>query len=262
MREIKASRDSIVRILRAMSLYEARVYRGGKRAKGETRKLSPEFRLSLFIVWLPLSLSLGIALLARLAFEWLAAPSLAMLLVSYVGLFVWILSTAFSYRKSLIRALQHPFALLLRNAAETMLVDLRYASKLEKKPLRLLEITALEIKAEKEFFERRISTIVGTIEKLGLIPGLGAAMIAIYQLPTGINVFVQSIAYAVPALYLFGGYAHFELMRLDRFSKVLELTIIRARANPAELGSTTEAKTAEKMQQPMLAKSKRGRKQL
>jgi hypothetical protein len=188
-------------------------------------------RLFVELAIFPFVLTLGlIAIMFLFSLEWLRTTSLAALLVSYVGAIVHPLLSAFIHRKSLLAALKHPFGILLQNAATTAAIDLKYSPKLERKSLALLEITALEVKSEREFFERRLSLVVGSIEKIGLAPGLLATFLSLNQLPGSLNQWVLGLAYTTPTLYFFGAMAHFLVMRLDRMSKLLELVIGRKKA--------------------------------
>ena len=111
----------------------------------------------------------------------------------------------------------------------TALVDIVYLPRLMRKPLDTLELALLEVKAERDFFERRISLVVGAIEKIGLAPGLFAALISLQNLKPG-QEWIYGLAYATPVLYIMGALAHFLVMRLDRMAKLLELAIARQKA--------------------------------
>lgn len=222
-----ASRDSVFRILHAVSRFETKQR---KRINSSNKhRLTNRFFIWLIVVPFVVALAL-IAIMFMFELEWLKFPSLVILIMAYIGLIAHPIMSAMVHRKLLITTFKHPFGALLRNAAATAAVDLRYSIKLERKPLALLEIVFLEVKSERDFFERRLALIVGSIEKIGIVPGLLAAFLSLHQLPSNSNQWVLSLAYATPALYFFGAMAHFLLMRLDRMSKLLELVINRKKA--------------------------------
>lgn len=223
-----ASRDSVFRVLHAASRFEV------KQRKQQLSTPAHLFVNSLFIVLFifPFGLSMLLAVVIYIFHvSWLRDSSIVSLLIAYVGVLAHPLISVWIHRKSIRGLLNHPLGILLRNASDTATVDLRYLPKLDRKPLKLLEIVALEVRAEREFFERRISLIAGPIEKVGLGPGLLATFLSLHQMPSNLSNWVLALAYATPALYLLGVMSHFLVMRLDRMSKLLELAIARKRAN-------------------------------
>jgi len=175
---------------------------------------------------IPFVLSVIFAIVARYTgVSWLFHISIVGLLITYLGALAHPLISIWKLRKPIRKWWEHPFEVLLKNSSDTATVDLRYLPKLESKPLRLLEVTALEVRAEREFLERRIALLVGAVEKVGLAPGLLAAFLSFHKLPSDLNPWITSLAYATPFLYMLAVTAHFSAMRLDRMSKLLELAI-------------------------------------
>lgn len=222
-----ASRDSIFRILHAASRFEVKQRKHVKNS--DKHRFASRLLIVLSIFPFVLALTL-IAVMLMCNLEWLRLPSLVALLIAYFGAIIHPIISAIIHRAPLIATLRHPFGILLQNAAANAAVDLRYSPKLERKPLALLEVVALEVKCEREYFERRLALVVGSIEKVGLAPGLLAAFLALHQLPGNLNQWVFSLAYATPAFYFFGAMAHFLVMRLDRMGKLLELVVSRKKA--------------------------------
>lgn len=217
-----ASRDSAFRILHAASRFEI----VQRRQRASTHEHSFLKRLLFELTVFPFALSMLLAVIVYFgSIPWLIDSSIVGLLIAYIGVLLHPLISAWVHRKSIREMLNHPFGILLRNSASTASVDLKYLPKLERKPLRLLEVLALEIKAERDFFERRISLVVGAIEKVGLAPGLLATFLSLRKLPGDISPWIAGLAYATPALYFFAALAHFLAMRLDRMSKLVELAI-------------------------------------
>lgn len=219
---ISPSSDSIFRILHAASLYEIKL------RKQRSSTVDPKFLNRLFIELTVFPFILSVILTAIVYFTeaaWLIYSSIIGLLIAYIGVLVYPLISAWFNRDLIRKNFKHPFGIILRNSAMTTAVDLKYMPYLEKKPLNLLEVVALEVKAEREFFERRISLVVGAIEKLGLAPGLLAVFLSLHKFPNDINPWIAALAYATPALYLFAVMAHYLAMRLDRMNKLLDLAI-------------------------------------
>ncbi len=220
--------EHLFRLLRASSRLEAR------RSKRDTRG-KHGFLLRNYI-WIFQIIPFGLAVLLAMARkfcgapEWVAFIGLLMLLVLYLASLAHPFLLAWVHRKALSKAANNPFELLLGNASTTASVDSLLIPKLLRSPIEDIELLALELKAEKEFFERRLSLVVGSIEKIGLAPGLLAAGISLSNIKSIQSEWVVALAYATPLLYLFGASGHFLLMRLDRMVKVTELALARKKA--------------------------------
>jgi hypothetical protein len=222
-----ASRDSTFRILHAASLFEIEQ----RKQRSSTREHAFLNRLFIELAVFPFILSMFLAAVVYFTnSSWLIESSIVALLIAYIGVLVHPLISAWFHRKSIREILKHPFGILLRNSAATAAVDLKYLPKLVRKPLRLLEVVALEVKAEREFFERRISLLVGAIEKVGLAPGMLATFLSLHKLPDGLSPWIAGLAYATPALYFFAVLAYFLVMRLDRMNKLVDLAITHRKA--------------------------------
>lgn len=228
------SRDSTFRILNAASRFEIKQ----RKQRSSTREHSFLNRLFIELTVFPFALSMLLAAVVYFtSASWLIESSIVSLLIAYIGVLVHPLISAWLHRKSIRKMLNHPFGILLRNSYETATVDLKYLPKLERKPMRLLEVVALEVKAEREFFERRISLVVGSIEKIGLVPGLLATFLSLHKLPDSLSPWIAGLAYATPALYFFAVMAHFLAMRLDRMKKLLDLAIAHKKEKESAIPS-------------------------
>lgn len=97
-----------------------------------------------------------------------------------------------------------------------------------------IELATHEWRAEKESFERRVGLVVGTIDKVGLAPGLLATFFSWHTLreisPGWGESVVGSVAYAMPFLYFPGILAHLLVLDMDRGLKLLELVLLRKRS--------------------------------
>jgi hypothetical protein len=118
----------------------------------------------------------------------------------------------------------------LINAKQTAQVDFHHLPELERCSRYGLENVLLEVKAEREFFERRIGLYVGAIEKVGIIPGL-LALPSIFK-DANWN-WVTTVAVAMPFIYVAALRGHAYVIRLDRNVKLLELIIGRKKQTEA-----------------------------
>jgi len=164
--------------------------------------------------------------------------SLAFLLAAYLATFVYPFILAWVQRQAISRAAREPFSILLENMNQRAAVDTRLLSRLACSPIEHLELLLLELKAEREYFERRIALIVGSIDKIGLFPGFVAAFLTIISikeksLPAvhgsafSYMDWIALFAYAIPFMYFLGIIGHFLMMRLDRQMKIVELALAR-----------------------------------
>jgi hypothetical protein len=241
------SRDSIFRIINAASRFEVRA-----------RKRAQRTRPHRITLWLLVLLEIAPALIAfALAFVgWLSGSrylfvwSRWTLLFAYLGALLYPILSVWVHRKSLWSVLKHPFGVLLGNAMSTAAVDMLYLPRLMRKPLDKLEVVMIELKAERDSFERRISLVVGAIEKVGLAPGLLATIISLQNLKPGQSKWIYGLAYGTPLLYIFGAVAHFLVMRLDRMTKLLELAIARKKVAQNDQPPTQEVSTLPAVMRP------------
>lgn len=221
----RTEREQLFRLLRAASRIEAR---WRKRDAKQNHGYMIRNYLWLFQV-IPFSVA-GIAAIARKFFaapESVAWVGLSLLLLAYMATLAQPFIFAWANRRVLVAAAKNPIGLLFDNASATARVDSLLLPHLLRRSTEHLELLLLELKAEREFFERRLSLVVGAIEKVGLAPGLLAAGISLSNIKADQPEWVSALAYATPILYVFGVGAHFLLMRLDRFVKLTELAVGR-----------------------------------
>lgn len=224
----KTDRKKLFHLLRCAARFETHLYQLNER------------RTYGYLVrnfwWLFQGIPFVVAVGMAIARKFFGAPEifglvgLICLLFSYLAMLIHPFLLAWINRQKLMEALTNPLSPLLRNANVTATVDARVIPRLLQSPIDHLELLSLELKAEKEFFERRISLVIGSIEKIGLGPGLLAAGVSLSNLKEGQSGWITALAYATPVLYIFGFAAHFQLMRLDRFVKVVELAVSRKKS--------------------------------
>lgn len=232
-----ASRDSIFRVLLAISRREEKTLLLGR--KTPRHRLGRRLLIELSVIPFVLALIfLGIDYVSNQ--PWLREPSLAALLIAYFGAVSQPLITILIHRKAFFAPIRDPFAVLLGNAMQTTTIDMKYIARLQSKPVAMLELVYLEVKSEREYFEKRISILIGAIDKIGLVPGLLAAVLSFSNPQLGVySWWILPPAYATPVLYLFGAAAHFLVLRLDRMTKILELTVACAKTISSTATATT-----------------------
>lgn len=214
--------QSTLRILHAASRWESRQSARARHTRNRKRSRN------LFLIALaPLPFSLLFGGLAWLTEDDVyKVASLGSLLLVYTGLIIHPLIDAYLHRETLAKSIRHPFGVLLRNVSATAAVDLRYFPKLCGKSMEVIRFVHMEARAEREYFERRLSLVVGAVDKLGLMPGLLAASLSLNQVySSNASVWILGLAYATPALYVFAVMAHHLLMQLDRAVKLLDYVI-------------------------------------
>lgn len=224
----RTERAAFIHLLRVASRMEARLNRrASKKNHGHFIRY-----YHLYFQAIPFVLAIGALISWKYcgASESVRIAGLAILLLLYIATLAHPFIIAWVNRRAVLAAAKEPMNLLLQNANVTATVDGRVLPRLLRKPLDHLELFLLEIKAEKEFFERRISLTIGSIEKIGMGPGLLAAGVSLSNVKSIQSEWVLALAYATPILYLFGVAAHFLLMRLDRYVKLIELAVSRKKS--------------------------------
>ncbi len=168
--------------------------------------------------------------------------SLWLVLLAYVGVILYPLVVAVLHRHALKSAWRHPFGLLLNNVESVAAVDVAAFAQLSAMPLDALELAHLEMRHEREYFERRLTAVVGAVDKIGLAPGLLAVLGSLAQLPQKIGTpqflvdWLPPLAYALALLYVMAFLMQALLMRLDRLTRLLELVIARQKTATAATG--------------------------
>lgn len=96
---------------------------------------------------------------------WLFNISWVLIAVSYLALFFYPVMGMLLYRHSLKKVLAAPFASLLEwNVKTVMQVDAQYLPKLSALSQETLKLGALELKSERNGFEKRTYMVTGAME--------------------------------------------------------------------------------------------------
>lgn len=174
----------------------------------------------------PFILSVLIAIIALLG-EWrvLLVISVLILAFSYLGLVIYPCVGIWIHRNTVWNGITNPFSLVLSNSKLTAAVDREFLETFSSQSPEAVRFIIMELRAEKDSLERRLALIVGSLEKVGIIPGVLALAVVLSKLGEGQPDWVYVVAYAVPVFYAFGVISHFLLMRLDRVIQLLELVL-------------------------------------
>ena len=130
-------------------------------------------------------------------------------------------------RGAVMDAIEKPERVILFNPILTAQADLAVTDKLMAIKLQTLEMAAMQLQHEIGAFHRRMGVVIGTLEKIGIFPALLALYVIVYKLG-GFEVGWSSIITStLPILYLVGMFAHYQLLRLERNHRLIELVINR-----------------------------------
>lgn len=214
--------DSLFRILLAMSLNEVAAHNSNK--TNEKHKFITRVFSELVIFPATLSLLLGL-IIYFWDQEWLLSTSLSALMAAYVGILLYPFIVFIVHRKSVLKILRHPFSILLGNAKTMAAADQRYLNALQRRSSAELKFLRLEVKSEKSAFEKRLSIVVGAIEKIGIFPGFLAVAAVHVRLGEQQPLWLYAIAYATPILYIVSALSHYLLIRLERQVALIDLIL-------------------------------------
>lgn len=161
--------------------------------------------------------------------------ALGLLIVGYLLVYLLPIFSAFVYRSTIREVLHNPLLPQLTNASITLISRNQFLPELLRYSLDELETAAVELKTERDAFERRIGLVVGAVEKVGLGPGLLAAIAAIVKLQNdlkgvGSADWLLGAAYALLGLYLLAMIGHMSIIKIDRALKLLDSAITKKKA--------------------------------
>lgn len=151
--------------------------------------------------------------------------SLTFLLLSYIGCIYHPLVLIFYHRRSLSEFFKNPLYVIYENAKCKHQIDSQYLSYFMSKENQALELVHLELVAEKDAFEKRISLVVGAIKNVGLLPGVLALLLSLDKFKNIELDWVLTIAYAVPLFYGFGVFGHILITKMSRHILLLEYVL-------------------------------------
>ncbi|POM10301.1 hypothetical protein CUU62_20790 [Pseudomonas sp. WP001] len=165
---------------------------------------------------------------------WLYNVSAGLIAVSYLAMFFYPLLGVLLYRDSLKKVFTAPFANLLElNVKTLMQVEARYLPQLATLSRETLKLGALELKSERDSLEKRTHMVTGALEKVGILPGLLALVVALSSLDTmlvsvGITEHMEwllAIAAINTFFFVMCCYVQFIIVRYERMIALTELAV-------------------------------------
>ncbi|WP_133280433.1 hypothetical protein [Vibrio parahaemolyticus] len=157
--------------------------------------------------------------------ELIKTISMFTLLLAYIANISQPIFALFENRKSIVRFIDNPLIKYFESAEETSYIRARYIRYLARKPVQDIKLVLSQLEEEKSDLVKRISLLVGSIDKFGLMPGL-IALAASWDKIENINYdWVLAIAYAVPVFYGFAIFGHLIVTKLQSHITLLELVV-------------------------------------
>ena len=165
---------------------------------------------------------------------WLYNVSAGLIAVSYLAMFFYPLLGVLLYRHSLKKAITAPFANLLElNVKTLMQVEARYLPEMAALSRETLKLGALELKSERDSLEKRTHMVTGALEKVGILPGLLALIVALSSLDemlvrVGIaerTEWLLAIAATNTFFFVMCCYVQFMIVRYERMIALTELAV-------------------------------------
>lgn len=205
--------------------------------KAQNRRI---FSYFFWICLFPFIIAAMLALLNKYCFKesLIGDISLVILSFTYLAIMLQPLHSAWIFRKSIFLLFRNPFVIILNNSKNIAISDNASVKKLLEKPIDHLKFLSLELKAEHNAFTKRISLIIGAIEKIGILPGILALLVVFIRLgDKEQSEWVYVLIYINPALYIAGAGMHLLLNRLERINMLIEYIV-----EQKELASTKKSK--------------------
>ena len=214
-------------------------YKQTVRISRNQRKTNRNYRLETLYFWSaiisPSVVAVLLAILGKsIVAHWMFNVSWVLIAMSYLALFLYPFVGVLLYRHSLKKVISAPFASLLEwNVKTVMQIDAQYLPELSALSRETLKLGALELKSERNGFEKRTYMLVGALEKVGIFPGFLALFIGISTLiktldGAGISArmdWVFAVAAANVFFFFMCGYVQMMLVQYDRMIALTELAI-------------------------------------
>lgn len=210
-------------IYRAISWISAQE-NGSKQPLIETLKKAPNLQYIISIALVVLSV-LGVLMGELFNFELIISISLITLILGYLGILISPIVFALYYRQNIINFWKNPLSIIIGNAKKNHKADAIFVKYLSSRDNNDLELSLIEMKTERDAFEKRIALIVGVIDKVGLLPGIVAIFVSLPKIKAIDIDWVLAIAYAMPFLYFMGLWTHFLINKMSRHISLMEYAL-------------------------------------
>ncbi|WP_079228796.1 hypothetical protein [Pseudomonas putida] len=195
---------------------------------------------------LPSVLAVVLAFFAKYSqTPWLFQICWLLIALSYLAMFIYPFLTLWVLKHSLSKVMRSPFASLLEwNVKMTMTVDAQYLHTLASLSSGTLKLGMLELKSERNSFEKRTWLVTGALEKIGIFPGLLALITGLTTLEKNLSSagipdamqWVFAVAVANFFFFILCAYSQMKLVHYDRMVALTELALEQQRdVNAASL---------------------------
>lgn len=218
-----------------------------RKKNNQSQQYAQVDRLFWILVAFPAVAAVMIAILSKIAdLPWLYTTSISSVGLSYIGYTFYVTSSIWTSRSKIKEFVQNPLTPQLNSATAAITIDHAFLPKLQELTLLDLELTQLELKAERDGLEKRTGLVIGTIEKLGIVPGILTTVLAYHKIGSAEslgNQIVFALTFALPFLYIMGVVAHSSITKLDRLLKLIELSISKKKTEESEQKDDDSDKT-------------------
>ncbi|MDO4907254.1 hypothetical protein [Neisseria sp.] len=190
-----------------------------------------------FKIYLPLILFAGSAISSILLYfykdvvwwKW-AAPVLLILLWVYFLISIIINIAIEIYKMKKHKMLSHTHLAIIQNMQDTIDSDLILLQELMVQDIDILEYALVHITSELESLTNRVSFLIGTLKKVGVLPAVLAFFILFQKVDLNnfhksFHPIITAFLYATPCLYFLSGIFEEAKSHLERHREIYKLVI-------------------------------------
>jgi hypothetical protein len=178
--------------------------------------------------------------------HWAATAALGCVAACYLIILMQPFLIAWIHRHALRETLQLPFTACVRaNVQNPMQIDKRHFPRLVALPRLDLDVGLNSLKYEALFFEKRIGWVVGSIEKIGLIPGCLAILYATGNTNTP-PILATSVAWVNIIITAMGILGSVYALRYQRIISLTDLAIKNQEINEKNREKADKAEADER----------------
>ncbi|MBT0726021.1 hypothetical protein HGT73_01260 [Rosenbergiella australiborealis] len=170
---------------------------------------------------------IGVYAIFKPDYRFLLNISIVLISFSYVLLLLMPIVKVFEERKTIKHFFTMPLSSSIdQNIKRESLIDNDFLPRFISLGKELLELGLMEVRHEREFLNKRITLLVGPIDKLGILPGIISMIITISK-PVGGYDWVMGLAYGYIALIVISLSFFNLLVKYDRIIALTELALSR-----------------------------------
>ena len=204
-----------------------------KKPKSENSFLGNNFfKIYLLLIIFAASVIFSVLLYFNKEVVWLKWAAFISLVLLWLYTLVYMIMTTIIeiYQMKKQKVLYHTHLAIIQNMQDTIDADLILFQELMIQDIEVLEYTLVHITSEIESLTNRLSFLVGTIKKVGLLPAILAFFILFQKIDLNnfhesFHPLVTAFLYATPCLYLVSGIFEEAKSHLDRHREIYKLVI-------------------------------------